>query len=392
MKRVWNYVVTMWQPATMMLLGGVVIAMLFAFRLSSLVPGTAQVETTTRDANLSLQSIVDNPINAPYKAARFVARHIHNSIVAERLVSGLIAGASIILFYLVVRHLCGRYAAGLATLMYATSSSLLTHGRLADPNILLLVLLVLIASGYHLRFNKHRARSWLYAAVIFSLALYVPTMIYFIAGGMIWQYKAVRRDQVRPSASIAIICSLIVVVLVAPLIYGFIRSPGLWHEYFGIPAAWPSPWGLLKAIAAVPFGVIALAPENPLYRLGRQPTLDVFAAIMFVLGGYQLVKRYKLDRLVLLVGIFIIATLTTALSGNYENSFILLPFLYICVAAGIGLLLEEWRKIFPLNPLARGVASIVMALAVLISVNFQTWRYFVAWPHNAVTKTVFTKR
>lgn len=392
MKRVWNYIVTMWQPATLFVIGGIIVALLFSYRIGSLVPGVSAPERVSRDSSLGLKVIADNPINAPYKVARLAVRFVHDSMAAERLVSGVTAGLSVVLFFLIVRHFCGRLAAWLATMMYATSTSLLMYGRLATPNVMLLMLLALVACGYRLRFSKHRLRSWLYTAVIFGLALYVPGMVYFIIAGIIWQYRAVRRDHEWPRPALMATCVAIVLLLITPLIIGFVRTPSLWHEYFGIPSTLPNVWDFIKSFLAVPFGAIFLAPENPLYRLGRQPTLDIFAALMVILGCYQLIKKYRLDRFVLLIAIFLIAAAFTALSGDYEQSFVLLPFIYICIAFGINMLLDEWRKVFPFNPLARGLAAVVMIVAVLVSVNFQAWRYFIAWPHNANTKTVFTKR
>jgi phage shock protein PspC (stress-responsive transcriptional regulator) len=382
MKRVWNYIVTMWQPAGMFIIGAV--------SIGSLVPGANTAEVAGRTSSLKIHTILDDPVNAPYKTARYLARKVHNTMTSERLISGVMAGLAIILFYLVVRHFCSRYAAALATIMFATSTSLLTIGRMAMPNILLLMLLGLLACGYLLRFGSHPTRAWLATSVILGLSLYVPGMIYFIIGGTAWQFRAVRRTHKRPEPLLVGACVAVFVLLVAPLVYGFINSPQIWREYLGLPTHVPTIIGFLKSFLAVPFGIFVWAPRNAAFRLGRQPLLDIFGSIMFILGCYALVKRYRLDRLVLLFGIFLAAALYTAVSGNYENSFVLLPFIYFCIAIGIGMLLEQWRKVFPLNPLARGLALVIVALAVLVSVNFQARRYFIAWPHNPQTRAMFT--
>jgi 4-amino-4-deoxy-L-arabinose transferase-like glycosyltransferase len=390
MKRVWNYIVTMWQPASILIAGTAIIASLFVYRIGGLMPGASSIEVQGRTDSFTIQKIVNNPVNAPYKSLRFVARHVHNTISSERLVSGLVAGLSVILFYLVVRHFCNRYAAVLASIMFATSTSLLSSGRLATPNILLVMLLALLACGYHLRFNQHHTRSWLITSAVLGLSLYVPGMVYFIVAGALWQFRTVRNSQRLPKPSLIGISSGIVLLIIAPLLFGFITHPGIWREYLGLSTSWPTITGFLKTLAAVPYGIFIAAPKNPVYRIGKQAVLDVFAATMLILGCITLVKRYKLDRLVLLLAIFILAALFTAISGNYENSFILLPFIYFCIAIGIGSFLEQWRKVFPLNPLARILSLGVVGIAVLISVNFQTRRYFIAWPHNAEARAVFT--
>lgn len=389
MRKAWDYFLSMLQPASLMLVGAVIVTLLFTYRLSSLVPGQTANEISAHNSSQTLRKIVNDPINAPYKVLRYSAQKLHTGIFGERLVSGLIAGFSIILFYMIVRHFCNRYATTLATIMYGTTGSLLTNGRLATANIMLLVLLGLLACGYYLRFNTHRQRSMLITSVILALSLYVPGMLYFIAGGIAWQFKALRRDSKKFNLKFLGICLGVFVLILSPLIYGLVRDPSLYKEYLGLPSKLPNIIDFIKSFLAVPYGIFVAAPKNSIFRLGRQPVLDIFASFMFILGCITLFKRYKLDRLVLLIAIFVVATLYTALSGNYENSFVLLPFIYLCIAIGIGMLLEEWRKVFPLNPLARGVAAAIMALAVVISVNFQTWRYFTAWPHNSETKTVF---
>ena len=389
MKRVWNYVLTMWQPAGAFVVGSIIIGMLFSYRVGNLVPGASQAEINTRTSSQTLEVILDNPVNAPYKTAQYISRHVHKSIAVERLISGLAAGLTIVLFYLIARRFCSQYAATVSTVMYALSSSLLANGRMASAQITLLLLFVLFVCCFHLRFNKHRTRSWLYSAVILGVALYTPGLIYFIIAGAIWQYRAVRRDHERPSAILLGTWCAVVIVILLPLIIGFVHTPEIWREYLGIPKSLPNITSAIKTLLSVPAGIILVAPKNPLYRLGRQPLLDIYAAAMLLFGIFALVKRYRLDRLILFSGIFILSALFTALTGNYETSFILLPFVFLTVGMGIGLLIDEWNKVFPFNPLARWMALVVMTLAVAVSCNFQARRYFIAWPHNATTKATF---
>jgi hypothetical protein len=389
MKRAWNYAMTMWQPAGVLLIGVLFVTFLFTWRLGNLVPG-ATVELQTRTQSNTLPAIIDNPINAPYKTAVFVSQRIHSGITTERFVSSIVAGLSVLVFFLVVRHFSSRLAATAGTLLYATSSTLLHNGRLAVPNVMLLLLLALLACGYRLRFSNHRTRSWLMTAAILALSLYTPGLIYFIVIGALWQARAIRRSFELPDPSTTGASIVVFIGLLTPLIWGFVQHPDLWRSYFLIPAMLPQLKDFALQILAVPAGILAFAPRNPLFRLGRQPSLDVFAVGMFIIGGYTLLRRYKLDRLPMFIGIFTLGILLTALSGDYEFSLILLPFVYLIIATGIDTMLDGWRRVFPFNPLARSVAIIIMLVAVVISSNFQAWRYFVAWPHNDETKAVFT--
>ncbi|CAN5446269.1 hypothetical protein BH10PAT3_BH10PAT3_2850 [soil metagenome] len=390
MKRVWNYVVTMWQPAGILAVAGLILIVLFSYKIGSLVKNTAPEEAYTRSSSLNIKTILDNPVNAPYKTSQYVVRHIHESIVAERLISGLAAGMTVILFYFIVRRFSNPYAAGFATALYASSSSLLLNGRLASAHISQLLLLFLLFLGYRLRFNNRRTSNWLAGSVLIAVCLYTPGMVYFVGAVAIWQYRKVNRTNDRPKPKIVGVCIAMLLVLLIPLIYGLVQTPGLLHEYFGIPSALPDIRSLLKSILSVPAGIFLFAPKNALYRLGRQPILDVFTAFMFLIGCYGLVRRYRLDRLILFGGIFTLTCLYVALTGDYENSLLLLPFVYLVVGMGMSLLIGDWNRVFPNNPLARWLALVVMTVAVVVSCNFQARRYFIAWPNNKNTKAVFS--
>ena len=380
---------SMWQPVGALAIGAVILALLFAFHLGRLMPGISAPELQTRVSSQSLHKILDDPVNTPYKTGEYLIRKVHSTVAFERVISGFIAGFSVILFYILARHFTSRFSATLGTLMFATSSALLHNGRLATPGITLLFLLFLLACGYRLRFNSHRSRTWFLTAGALGLALYTPGMIYFVIAGAIWQYRAVKRSYELPDLKDSLISGAILLVILLPLILGIIHHPVLWREYLLVPKIFPHIKNFFLQLLAVPAGVVAFAPKNALYRLGRQPVLDAFAAAMFIVGLYTLIKRYKLDRLILFGGIFALGSVLTAFSGNYEYSFILVPFIYLTIAIGIGVLFEVWRAVFPFNPLARSVAMVMIVLAVITSCNFQLRRYFVAWPHNEAAKAVF---
>jgi 4-amino-4-deoxy-L-arabinose transferase-like glycosyltransferase len=392
MKRAWNYVVTMWQPASIFTVGVLFVIFLFTFRLGTLVHGTAALETITAKSSASLQAIFDNPLNAPYKLLQYGVNFIHSGIAFDRIVSGLVAAISIGLFYYVARRFTTKTTALLTTILYATNSALLHIGRTAVPLSMFLVLFMLFAGGFYMRFGRHTKTAWLLSAAVLLLALYTPGLIYFVVPASIWQIKAFRRHYDMPKRGRLILLIVCMALVLSPLIFGFVKAPSLLRDYFLLPSTFPHVLTFVKNFLAVPFSWFFWAPRNPLFRLGRQPILDIFTGTLFVLGCIQLIRRYKLDRFFLIIGIFAIATLLTAISGEFENSMVLLPFIYLLVAIGMGYLFEQWKDVFPLNPLARWVSLVVMLLAVLVSVNFQTRRYFIAWPNNSVTKTVFTNQ
>lgn len=391
MKRLWNRVLTMWQPASALMLGAVIVLFLFSFRLSSLPRGISVQEAEAGNTSSTVKAIIENPVNAPYKIARYGITRVTTRLDVQRGMSAAIAVLVVLLFYIIASKFFTPFSAAAGTLLFATSSLLLNNSRLAVPNVMLLSLFALIACGYALRFNTKNSVLWLVASFIVALSLFVPGMALFILAGALWQLKSLQRPigNVRPA--VLALCFIVIAAAIGLIAYALFLNPGLWRGFVGIPEVLPGPLELLKSVASVPLGIFALSPENPLYRLGKQPVLDVFASCMFVLGSYAMIKKHSLDRVSLFGGIFILASILIAVSGNYEYIFILLPFIYLIIIAGIEWMVAEWFKVFPRNPLARSGALVLIALAVFFSCAFQARRYFIAWPNNHNTKAVFER-
>jgi len=381
---------SMWQPILIFAVSLALILGLFIFRISSLPSGIAKIERQTATDSSSLKAIVDKPLNAPYKTAVYLVNKLHFNVPSGRVLSATIAVVAIFLFYKFLLYFVKPLAAKLGTLLFATSSALLNNGRLASVNIMLLSLFMLLVAGYRMRFHIHHNISWLLAALVLGIALYTPGLVYFIILGIVWQYKAMKRDFDPVKGITLLASSIIFAVLIAPLIYGLVKHPELIRSYLLIPDVMPNIKELVLRFLAVPAGILAFAPKNPAFRLGRQALLDAFSVVMMLLGVYTLLRHYKLDRLKLLLAIFILGTLLVVISGDYEYSFILVPFVYFIVTIGLNTFLKFWRDVFPFNPLARSLAVSLLIVSVLVSVNFQTRRYFIAWSHNHETKAVFT--
>ena len=86
-----------------------------------------------------------------------------------------------------------------------------------------------------------------------------------------------------------------------------------------------------------------------------------------------------------------VGTLLIALGGAVSLS-LLIPFIYILVAAGIGFMLDQWYKVFPRNAIAQGVGMGLIVLAVAASCWYGLRHYFVAWPNAPATQQVFVIR
>jgi len=392
MRKFLKRVVKVLRPMTFMLVSLFLITVLYVYRLGTITPGLAQQEVQTIQASESLDAIVENPVNAPYKLAVWGVGLVTDSEFAIRSISVAASIIVIILFYRIAKRFFEYFYATVGTIMFACSSVMLNTGRIAITNVMLLTLFVLIACGYSLRFHKKKAVAWLVTGLAIGLAMYVPGMIFFIIAGSIWQFKRIKRSlsSVRPALLVS--CFVIFAALIAPIVYGLVLDISLAKEFLGMPASFPSPLESIKALLSVPLGVFLIAPENPVLRLGHQPTLDIFAFGMLILGGYTFLRKHALDRTKLLAGIGIITLLWVGVSANYEHSFILTPFIFMLVTGGLYWFGNAWRKVFPTNPLAQSAAMVLLIIGVFFSSVFQLRRYFVAWPNTATTKAAFSEQ
>jgi 4-amino-4-deoxy-L-arabinose transferase-like glycosyltransferase len=392
MKKMWNVALAMSRPVLLGIIALILVTGLMGFRLASLTPGLSTPEIATYESADSFTDILDNSVNAPYKTAVFLSTRILNNALGLRLVSAILGVITVTLFYIFAYKLLKPTVAIGVTALFATSSMLLHTTRLATPDVMLFSLLALMAIGYIVRFDKHHAVAWIAATIIIALSLYVPGMVIFILAGAIWQFRHVRRtfEELRPL--IIIICATILSLLVAPIVVNLIRSPELWRAYLGIPSELAPVSSMVKEVGIGLSSLFLLAPEDPIRWLGRQPALEVFSIVMFLFGLLTLLRQYKLDRLWALFGIFILTLIWTGFTVNYLTILTILPFVYIVVGIGIENISGQWLHIFPRNPIARATGISLVVIALVLAINFQMQRYFIAWPNNSDTKQAFDKQ
>lgn len=389
MKQLKSVIFNVSRATLLSILGLAIAAGLMLFQLASLTPGLSHTEMATAQSASSFSAIADNMVNAPYKTAVLISTKLFDSAFGLRLVGAVVGAASIVAFYLLVRQLFGKYISIIVTIMFGSSSLLLHNSRLATPNVMLLVLLALIAAGFYLRFGKRKDLGWMLIAATVGISLYTPGMIIFILGAALWQFRHVRKSFEQLSPVAIVITSVIFGILCVPLVVSLIRDIDLWRGYLGLPMVFEPFMTMVKYAGTAVASLFAISPHDPVYWLGRQPVLDVFATAMFVYGAYNLIRQYRLDRLWTILGIFLIAILWIGASTNRQGIIILLPFVYIVIGIGIQNFLNIWLKVFPRNPIARTTGSLLLLAAICLSVNFQAYRYFIAWPNSNQTKAVF---
>ena len=85
-------------------------------------------------------------------------------------------------------------------------------------------------------------------------------------------------------------------------------------------------------------------------------------------------------------------TILECYAGPMNNQlylFLMVPFLYLLIAEGMTLVLREWREVFPRNPIARFIGTILVSIAVLTTGLYHMNRYYIAWHNFPETRAIY---
>lgn len=391
-KRIRRFLLRFSGPAFWTVIGLLFVGILLGFKLATLVPGASAAEVTAKAGTTTISALLDNPLYLPHRIVGFIMQQITGGgILAMRSVSALFGLLSVCLMYYVLKAWHTNRVAIFGTLLYASSSWFLHTARSATPDIMMTMLLALLVAGIWFREHKRRWVALFAVALMATFLVYIPGMVWFILAVTIWQRKRIRSELRRINGPTIVIAAVFGLIVFAPLGYALIDNIALLKTLIGLPEEFPAPLDFLKNIAAIPFQLFIKGPDNPAIWLGRIPILDMFSAAMFVLGLYAYYFRLKLDRTRFILALFIIGSVLVALNGPVTLT-LLLPFVYIVIAAGVTLMLQQWFTVFPRNPLARTVGSSLLSIAILLACTFHVLHYFVAWPNTPATKDVYNQQ
>lgn len=370
--------------------GGLAVALFW--KLGSLLPGYSNGEIAAYNASLKLHDIWQQPFDAPYHLLVFGLHQIlpaNHSYLAVRLASALIGWATLLVFCALLHHWYGTRTAILGTLIFGSSAWFLHVARLGSPKAALFGLLILIACGVW--FKERRAPLGVVAGLVLSaLLLYTPGMIWIIALGVIWQWKAIDRAFTRSLGAVTL-GGFAFLALLFPLAWHFYKNLHSVRDWLALPAHF-NLGDMLHTFINVPLAVLIRGQSNPERWLGQLPLLSVFGVAMFVLGVYVYGKQAKPGRVRLIVLLGVIAAGIIALTDRAINMTVIVPFVYLLVANGVSYLLELWLGVFPRNPIARTIGVGLITIVVGLSCLYNIRNYFVAWPGATVTRAVFANK
>lgn len=364
---------------------------LFLWRLSTLVPLLSREYVSLQDSN-SLGKILDNPVNTPYKLMQRAVHYVFGqNILYHRMVSVMFALLLVGLFYYILRHWYSMRVAILGIIMLACSSWFLHLAREATPLIMQTAILSVIAYGIWTRHNKKPGLTMLIGCVLAGGLIYIPGFVWLVIVAVIWQRSLVagffKKAPITSTLSLFVLA-----LLISPIIWSGSRNINLYYDISAIPI--PSEVNykdLLERGLGIPKQLFWRGYSDTSFWLLGTPMLDLFVAVMACLGLYTYIYKRSLDRVKIICGSGLLAVALIIVGGKTHIT-LMLPIIYLAAASGIAFMLQQWRTIFPVNPLARRLGTIAMIVAVAASCFYQLNHYFIAWPQSPQTKSGFHLR
>lgn len=388
-KHMGKLVGTFWRQALFYVAVIVFIVVILWWHLGTLVPGLSLPEEVARMSADSFRKLVNYPLFLPHKIIQYAfLRMGQQGAFWLRTASALWGVVILAVFYDIIRSWYSRRIALMSGALLLTSAWFLHFARLGTPYILYATSIGLLWIGMKLKsVSSPRIRTVLASILILIICLYVPGLPWLILPMLIWQRKTVLQEFKKIPKWITALTVFGVTAALSPLVYGLARHPMLIFDWLLVPAKlnlsvwWTQAWHL-------PIWLIFRGPEYPVYWLGHMPMLDSLAIVMGVLGIFVLSYYRVLDRVKAVVAIILLALILTILNGWLVLT-IALPLVFVVIAAGVALFLQQWFTVFPNNPLARTVGVVLVTFVVVLAGVYNLRSYFVAWPKNAETKQVF---
>ena len=364
---------------------------ILTFRLSSLLPLTLQ-ESLLPASRILLHNAWHTPVMLPYTAAQISvnALHLSNSLFAARLPSVLTGVIIIGLLFWVMRRWYGQRLALFGGVLLITAPWVLHAARSAGTLImypLAMTVCLTLAVAWH-RKTVHRWLLYL-SALLVAATLYIP--------GSVWLLLIVLAIEFRPVLTSiklhrldSVLSCLLGLILLVPLAHSIITTPALARLYAGLLPQLPNIGQFGHNFVAAWLHIFIGHSLDATTSIPGTPIVDILTTVGFIIGIYLYAKHPKAQRSLLLMGLWVIATVLVAF--GMVSILVLLPIVAVLSIGGIGYLLHLWLKVFPRNPLARAMGIGLITLLVASSLTYNVRNYFVAWPHDPVVRSQLLPR
>lgn len=353
-----------------------------------MTPGYSPAEKAALESSSSLSAIADNPVNGPHKLVQFLLVNLNESITAARFASVLFGLLFLGCFYIILRRWFGRMVAIYGTVLFTTLPFVILTARSASSDVMYLGSTCLVAAYIWLSVARTKSMALLALTGSAALLMYTPGMIWFIlAGALLWHKKIYS----NAASAGRLFNALGIIVLLAgavPIAAAALSDTSVVKRLFLLPSEMPS---VTTALLNTVWGILGLVWQtrdtHPLI-LGHLPILSAAAIVLTIFGLYVMWKRARSEFLGLM-SLFIIGLFGYSLNRELSMLALTLPAVGVLMAAGLRYLYAEWRAVFPLNPLPKFLAMLLVASLVLLNMMFGIRYSLDAWPNSVTTKNTY---
>lgn len=378
-----------WRLGLLVILALLMIYSLLFWRLGSLTGGYSAGEASVHVSSTSLSTIIKQPIDLPYKAAVYLLNSVgQHSLLMQRAISAVLGVGAIIFFWFIIRAQYNWHISLTATGLFAASSGLLHAARLGIPVILQMSAMLFFAMALFYHMQKHKTLGLYGVAIFLAVLLYIPGLIWFELCGLIIMRRQLI-SMVRKMKNVHVfLLPILYLMLITPLVLAVSKDTDVLKQILGLPSILPSPETVAKNLVhiAAAFGFRAYYPTD--ISLQGIAILSYGEMALFLLGLYEVMRRPRLKANYFIVAALLLTSILIALDGSVTY-IMLVPLVYIVIAAGIRHLHRIWREVFPRNPIAHTLARVCLIVLISFCALYQLRSYFVAWPHASETKQTF---
>jgi 4-amino-4-deoxy-L-arabinose transferase-like glycosyltransferase len=378
------------KKATLGLAVVILFCLLYFWRLGSIVPGLSPHEYAARMSSSTLGKIIENPLNAPHKVPQFILQLLgfHGAFWMRSIsaVFGLIFIASC---YLLLRTLFGKFIAVGATLMFAATPWVILISRNASADVMFLSpLLLLLVFAVLRKTENHHTLFWFLLIAALVICIYTPGLIWLLAITSLIGLKKIVKTISSLENFVMVLGIIILLVLISPLIYALTQDLAVLKEWLALPNHFSSVTSVFNYAARASSSLSYQMYFFQDYSVGKFAILSITQTALAILGILAMVKSMR-RILIICLSLLILGIVFSALNKKLTYLGICLPAIALLDAAGLRYLTGKWFSVFPLNPLARTFALILITLLLLGQLAFGMRYALLAWPHNLETRKVY---
>lgn len=352
--------------------------------------GLGPAEVDSRSESQDISQILKRGINAPYYLVQYgLLQIIPNDTMALRGASVTFGFIILACLFGFLRSWFGRFIALAAGLLFITTPWIILASRTAGPYIMYLWLIVLIA----LFLWVSRARSnhgfwWIMLCLGTGISLYTPGFIWLLAIATIAMNRSISQLIQMIKVPYLITGLTLLILIFIPLVLALTLEPSRIKDLMLIPQKWPGPLEILNSIGWSAVALFWQTRDAVDIGVDRLPILNILQTALVVFGLYALSSRAKSVTYVM-VGLLAFSVLAAGVNQNQHLLLLGLPATAVFMSAGLRYLFLEWRRIFPLNPFAYGLAVSMIGLIIIAQLLYAGRYTLLAWPHTKETKSTY---